>query len=71
MGRKRENPRYNVLSLRLSDDELEVVQLAAGDGNLSDHARDLIVTGSIDALVAEQFGTGQPGGSVHVPLMRD
>lgn len=47
MGMTKENPRYNVVSLRLNDDEYKALQTVAAekDDNLSGALRDLMVLG--------------------------
>lgn len=37
MGRMKENPRYNVISLRVSDEELAELNIVIGDGTRQEY----------------------------------
>ena len=42
MGKTKENPRYNVLAVRVSDEELEQIKAAVGRGTVQGYLLPLI-----------------------------
>lgn len=43
MGKRRTTPRYNVISCRTSDAELEEISAVIGNGSRSDFVRDAVI----------------------------
>lgn len=48
MGRMKQNPRYNVLSFRVSDEELAVIESVMIGGSRNDFLRDAVLKQAVE-----------------------